>query len=332
MTDPSRIDRAREVLAIESQEIQAMAGRLDESFDRAIELILASRGKVICSGVGKSGMVARKLAATLSSTGTPAFFLDSGSALHGDIGIAALGDVLIAISNSGEVEELLAVIFAAKHLGVKVIALTGDGASTLATESDVVLDVGVSREACPLGLAPTASTTAALAMSDALAMVLMQCRRFTRDDYAMFHPGGSLGRRLKLRVADLMRTGDQLPLVDESATFAQALAEITAKGLGTTLVKDASGRLTGIVTDGDIRRLLQRGADASTLLSRRVGELMKRGPKTIDAEASVLEALRVMEVGLSSGQISSLAVGDAASAPVGIITLHDILGRGKVLI
>ena len=331
MTGPNRIERGRDVMRLEAREIEAMARRLDESFVRAVDAILQSPGKVICSGVGKSGMVARKLSATLASTGTPAFYLDSGSALHGDLGIVGVGDILVAISNSGEVEELLAVVCAAKHLGVKVISLTGGKSSTLANESDIVLDTGVSQEACPLGLAPTASTTAALAMSDALAMVLMQEHKFTSEDYARFHPGGALGRRLKLRVLDLMRTGGQLPVVPESATFAEALAEITAKKLGTTLVADTAGRLSGILTDGDVRRLLQETGGAD-LAARPVGELMKRGPKTIDPEASVLEALRVMEVGLSSGQISSLAVAGADSAPLGIITLHDILGRGKVLI
>ena len=327
----AKLQRAREVLQIEAEAILALKDRIGEEFLQLVDMILSLHGKVVVTGVGKSGIVGRKLVATMSSTGTPAVYLDATGALHGDLGMLAEGDLLIAISNSGEASELLNVVFAARNLGVKIAAFTGAGESTLAENSDLVLDVGVVREACPLGLAPTASTTATLAMGDALAMVLMQTIGFTSKQYARFHPGGDLGQRLKLKVRDIMLTGEGVPVVPESATFKDALDAMTSKAnLGVVLVTGPSGMLAGIITDGDVRRLLMHGDES--IMQRSAGELMKRGPMTIDADVAVSEALRVMEKGTSGGSITSLAIVDGQSRPTGIIHLHDILGRGKFLI
>ena len=325
-----RVQRAREVLQIEADSIIALKDRVGREFVDLIDIVLGLKGKVVVTGVGKSGIVGQKIAATMCSTGTPAAYLDATAALHGDLGVLSKNDLLIAISNSGEAGELLNVVFAAKNIGVRVVAMTGNRQSTLAQESDLIIDVGVAREACPLGLAPTASTTAALAMGDAISMVLMEAIGFTSKHYARFHPGGSLGQRLKLKVRDVMRTGDDLPVVLEDAPFQQALDCMTAKlNLGVVLVSDGAGRLTGIITDGDVRRHVMQGTDFA---GKPACELMKRNPMTIEADVVASEALRVMEKGTGRGSITSLAIVDGQGRAIGIIHLHDILGRGKLLI
>ena len=326
-----RIRRARDVLQIEAETILSLKDTIGEEFVQLVEMILSVPGKVVISGVGKSGLVGRKIAATMCSTGTPAVYLDSTDALHGDLGVVASGDVLIAISNSGEATELLNVITAARAIGAKIAAITGNPESSMAESADITLPVCVQREACPLGLAPTASTTAVLAVGDALAMVLMEAVGFTSKHYARFHPGGSLGQRLKLRVCDIMLTGETIPLVNEADPLQKAL-EIMSSGanLGVVLVADADGRLAGILTDGDVRRLLMQHGKA--LNGKSVGEVMKPRPMTIDADATASEAVRVMEKGTGRGSITSLAVVDTECRPVGLIHLHDILGRGKFMI
>jgi len=327
----TKLQRAREVLQIEAESILALRDRIGGEFLQLVDMILDLPGKLVITGVGKSGIVGRKIVATLCSTGTPAVYLDATGALHGDLGVVAEGDLLVAISNSGESSELLNVAFAARKIGARVVAFTGNPSSSLAENSDLVLNVGVAREACPLGLAPTASTTAALAMGDALAMVLMESIGFTSKHYARFHPGGSLGQRLKLTVREIMRTGDEMPVVAEGDTFNDALRAMSAgANLGVVLVTDPAGALSGIITDGDVRRLLM-GRDES-IKTRPVGELMKRNPMTIEADAAVSEALRVMEKGTGKGSITSLAIIDSQGRPTGIIHLHDILGRGKFMI
>ena len=335
MTKPSKkttdaLAKAREVLQIEAEAILALRDRIGPEFEEVVALVLSCRGKVLATGVGKSGIVARKLAGTLSSTGTPAVFLDPVAAAHGDLGAVSKGDVLIAISNSGEATEVLNVVAASARRGAQVVAITGRGDSTLASRSSLALDAGVAREACPLGLAPTASTTAAMAIGDALAMVVMTRRGFQEQDYAALHPAGDLGERLSRRVLDLMRTGDRLPVVKESDTFADALNEMTQRdNLGVTLVVNGRGALTGIITDGDLRRLF-RQEKLEALHTQKVARLMKRNPRTIDLDATAKEALRLMESG--KGQITSLAIVDSASRPIGIVHLHDILGRQEFMV
>ncbi len=322
---------AARVLRLEAEGILGLVPRLGEAFGRAIDLLLGCRGRVIVTGMGKSGLIGRKIAATLASTGTPAVFLKPVDALHGDLGSLSRGDVLLAISNSGETEEVLAVAIAAKGLGVELVAFTGAAGSSLAREAEISIDVGVEREACPLGLAPTASTTVTLAVGDALAMVLLLARGFTRDHYARFHPGGTLGQRLRLRVRDLMRSGADLPRVEHGAPLRKALEEMTAReNLGVTLVVDPSGALAGILTDGDIRRVLlsHPPGETESILAKPTGAFMTRKPKIVEADGSVAEALRIMEV----KAITSLAVVDSLGRPEGILHLHDILGRGKILI
>ena len=320
--------RAKLVLEIEAGGVGALGERLGERFVELVELIINSPGKVVISGVGKSGIVGAKLAATFCSTGTPAVTLDPLSAMHGDLGIVASGDVLLAMSNSGETIELLNVAAAARKLGAKIVALTGDLGSTLARESDVALNVGVEREACPLGLAPTASTAALMAFGDALAMALLEERGLTSQDFAVYHPGGSLGNRLKLKVRDIMLAGDQLPRVSPDDTIADAVREMTERGnLGVTLAVNTDGTLGGILTDGDLRDLLRESAGAD-VRAIRVGDVMTRRPKVIEADAIASEALQVME----RHGITSLVIIDQADRPVGMIFLHDILGRGQFTI
>jgi arabinose-5-phosphate isomerase len=328
--DGEILARGRRILEEEAGAVLRKSRQLGAAFAAMVRRILAVEGHVAVTGVGKSGIVGAKIAATLSSTGTPAFFLNAIDALHGDLGALSPRDVLLAISASGETSEVLAVAEAAKHLGVEILALTGALESSLGRLASLALDAGVEREACPLGLAPTASSTVTLAMGDALAMVLLEERGFTREKYLRFHPGGSLGERLRLRVADLMRQGDQVPRVAESATFAEALEEMTRRdNIGLTLVVSAAGKLTGIITDGDLRRLLrQAGERTDRILARTAGSLMTRNPRLIDPDASAAEALRIMEV----RGITSLAVVDHHDQPAGLIHLHDILGRGKILL
>jgi arabinose-5-phosphate isomerase len=310
------LDIGRDVLRIEAEALLAMIERLDESFENAVEAILSIPGKVITTGLGKSGIVARKTASTLASTGTPAFFLHPVEALHGDLGIVAKGDILLAISNSGENDEVLNLLEAAKKIGAKSLSLTGNPLSTLARNTDVTLDVSVAREACPLGVVPTASTTAALALGDALAITLMEKRDFGSEDFALFHPGGR----------DIMRKGKEIPLVGESATLAGALREMTERdNLGVALVVDDGGALTGVITDGDIRRIARLEGTWEEKTAGPVKKFMSRNPKTVDADSLASEAVQIMEV----RGITSLAIVDGKGKVAGIVHLHDILGRGK---
>jgi len=315
------LKRAAEVLRIESDGILSIIDRLDDSFVRAVELMGTCRGKVVVTGLGKSGLICQKIAATLASTGTPAFFLHSGDAVHGDLGMVREDDVIVAVSNSGETDEILKLLSHFKLHGIKLIVMTGNPDSTLAKAGDVVLNVGVQEEACPLGLAPTASTTAALAMGDALAVVLLKEKGFREDDFAARHPGGTLGRRLLLRVEDLMFRGEQLPLVRQETPVKDALFEITSKRLGVTGVTDADGKLVGIITDGDLRRGLERRGQ---ILDLKAKELMTRNPKTIPADTMATEAMSVME----RYSITSLFVLDRGKQPLGVVHLHDLVKAG----
>ena len=322
MDQEAILSTAREVLSVEIEGLQAVLSKLGEDFARAVKLIFKARGRVVVTGVGKSGLVGRKIVATLASTGTPSFFLHPAEALHGDLGMVVSGDVLLAISNSGETEEVNKLLPTLKGRGVKVVAFTGNPASTLAREADVVVDVGVPREACPLGVAPTASTTAALAMGDALAMALAKLRDLKLEDFRRNHPGGSLGERLRVQVAQIMLTGEALPLVSVGERMSEVLVEINEKRLGCALVLDEMGRLCGIVTDGDLRRALLKFGDFRDLPVERV---MTRRPKVIPPEALAAEALYVMEKNL----ITVLPVVDREGKVLGIIHLHDVLGKGQ---
>lgn len=324
MKSRQALKRAADVLRIESDGILSMIERLDESFIHAIELLRDCRGKVVVTGLGKSGLICRKIAATLASTGTPAFFLHAGDGVHGDLGMVMKGDVILALSNSGETDEILKLLPHFTLNGIKLIAMTGNPESSLAKAGDVVLNVGV-KEACPLGLAPTASTTVALAMGDALAVVLLEEKGFKEADFALRHPGGILGRKLFLRVEDLMHRGDQLPLVRHDTLLKEALFEITSKRLGVTGVTDAAGRLIGVITDGDLRRGLQRHGDG--ILSKRTEELMTAHPRTIAKEVLAAQALSEMEEN-PQRLITSFFVLDDGQMPIGIIHLHDILKTG----
>ncbi len=317
------LEEARRVIRTEADALSAMADRIDSSFEEAVRLILASKGRVVVSGMGKSGLVGQKIASTMASTGTPAFFLHPAEGIHGDLGMLMTGDVVIAISNSGETEELLRILPVVKRLGAHLIGMSGNQNSTLARSSDVFLDVSVKEEACPLGLAPTASTTATLAMGDALAVSLLVQRGFKAEDFAIFHPGGSLGKKLFLRVEDLMHGGDAIPLVPEDALMKDALFVISAKRMGVTGVVAASGDLKGVITDGDLRRALEKGLD---IFNQRAGEIMKLNPRRIKRSELAAAALQLME----RHSITSLFVfeQDQSPLPCGIIHLHDILRAG----
>jgi len=313
---------ADRVLRLEAESIAALRGRLDDRFVEAVDLLRRCRGRVIVTGMGKSGLIGRKIAATLASTGTPAYFLHPAEGVHGDIGMMAREDVVLALSNSGETDEVLAVLPAIKRLGVSLILLTGGADSTLAGQADVVLDVGVSEEACPMNLAPTSSTTAALAMGDALAMALLDLRGVRAEDYAALHPRGSLGWKALGKVGDLMRTGEAVPVVRESASMKEAIEEMSAKSLGMTTVVDEAGRLVGVITDGDLRRHQLAHGD---LLDRRASECMTANPKRIGANELAARALALME-----GVVTSLVIEDGMGRPTGVIHIHDIL-RAKII-
>ena len=319
------IERAKRVLQIEAEAIERLVERINEDFVRAVELILACEGKVVVTGVGKSGIIGQKIASTLASTGTPAFFLHPTEGIHGDLGMLEKKDIVVAISNSGETEELSQILPLIKRYGNKLIVLTGRAASTLARAGDVVLDVSVTEEACPLGLAPTASTTAALAMGDALAVALLEKRGFNKEDFAVLHPGGKLGKQLLLKVSDLMHVGEELPAVYENTLMKEALVEITSKRLGITGVVNEREELVGAITDGDLRRSLEKYPD---LLVRTAAEIMTRNPKWIEADALAAQAVQRME----EHSITSLFVLDKGGegTPRGIIHLHDLLKAGVV--
>jgi len=317
-------DSGRRVFAIEAQALAAVAERIDGDFTRACQRILAASGRVVCTGMGKSGHIARKIAATLASTGTPAFYVHPGEAGHGDLGMITDADVVLALSYSGESDEVLMLLPVLKRQGNAVIAMTGRPQSTLARESDVHLDVSVPAEACPLDLAPTSSTTASLAMGDALAVALLEARGFTADDFARSHPAGALGRRLLLHITDIMHAGDDVPRIGADASVSEALVEMSRKRLGMTAVVDGDDRLIGLYTDGDLRRTLDdRGVD---LRSTRIEQVMTRSPKTIGADALAVEAAQLME----THKISGLLVVDTERRVVGALNIHDLL-RARVV-
>ena len=309
---------------IEAQALSAVASRIDGDFSAACRLILASQGRVVCTGMGKSGHVARKIAATLASTGTPAFYVHPGEAGHGDLGMITDVDIVLALSYSGESDEVLMLLPGLKRQGNKLIAMTGRPNSSLAREADVHLDVSVPAEACPLALAPTSSTTASLAMGDALAVALLEARGFTADDFARSHPAGALGRRLLLHITDVMHAGDDVPRVGPEASISEALVEMSRKRLGMTAVVDGDGRLLGLYTDGDLRRSLDDAA--VDLRSTRIDAVMTRAPRTVDADALAVEAAQLME----THKINALLVLDAQQRVVGALNIHDLL-RARVV-
>jgi arabinose-5-phosphate isomerase len=317
------LELARATLDIEARALAALKERQGESFVAALAAILACRGRVVVMGMGKSGHVGRKVAATLASTGTPALFVHPGEASHGDLGMVTAGDVVLAISNSGESDEIGAILPAIKRLDVVLIAMTGNVESSLAQHAQIVLSSAVDQEACPLNLAPTASTTAQMALGDALAVALLDARGFRAEDFARSHPGGSLGRKLLMHVADLMRTGDAVPRVAVDTVMAEMLHEMTRKGLGFTAVCDAAGRVAGIFTDGDLRRLIETGAD---LRAMRAGEVMSAKPKAVRADALAVEAAELME----RHRVTGLLVVDAGGNLVGAINSNDLM-RAKVI-
>jgi arabinose-5-phosphate isomerase len=317
------IAAGRRALEIESRAVAELGARVDGSFVDACRLCLAASGRVVVTGLGKSGHIGHKIAATLASTGTPAFFLHAAEASHGDLGMVARGDVVLAISNSGETAEIVGLLPHLRRLECPVIAMTGNPDSTLAREATVHLDVRVSEEACPLNLAPTASTTATLAMGDALATALLQARGFTVEDFARSHPGGALGRKLLLHVQDVMRRGDDLPRVSATAPLAQGLVEMSRKGLGLTAVVDAQGRILGVFTDGDLRRTLDRGLDLRTTAMR---DVMTANPRCIDPGELAAEAVNQMQ----AHRVTALLVVDRERNLVGALNIHDLLRAGVV--
>ncbi|HWX81889.1 MAG TPA: KpsF/GutQ family sugar-phosphate isomerase [Steroidobacteraceae bacterium] len=319
-TDEDLVDLGRQALKVEIDGLRAQLPRLGTDFARACRICLDCRGRIVVTGMGKSGHIAGKIAATLASTGTPAFFVHPGEASHGDVGMITRDDAVLALSNSGETAEILTILPVIKRLGVPLIAFTGNPDSTLGQMATVHLDIRVPAEACPLNLAPTASTTAALAMGDALAVALLKARGFTEEDFARSHPAGALGRRL-LYVKDVMRTGVHVPMVSADATLAQGLLEVTSKGLGMTAIVDAGERVLGVFTDGDLRRALDRAAD---LHATRMVEVMTANPKSVSAGTLAAEAVHLME----THRITSLLVLDADRKIVGALNVHDLLRAG----
>jgi arabinose-5-phosphate isomerase len=318
MTAPaaSMLELARKVLRTEAEAILRLVDRLGVEFERAVQLLYDCRGRVVVTGMGKSGIICRKVAATLSSTGTPAFFLHPAEAIHGDLGALREDDVVIAMSYSGETEELIRLLESIRRIGARLVAVTGDPTSTLARAADVALDCGVTGEACPMNLAPTASTTAALALGDALAMTLLVRKGFREEDFASLHPGGKIGRRL-MRVEHAMHAGDAAPVVRSTTGMPDVFHEMSSKRLGMTCVVDDEGRLAGVFTDGDLRRLMIRTSD---VLSLTAGEAMTRDPITIDRQLLAVEALKIME----THKITSVVVVDAARRVEGVVHLHDL--------
>ncbi len=318
-------DTAKRVLQIEADAVLALQERIDEHFETAVQIVLGCQGKVVITGMGKSGLICQKIAATMASTGTPTFFLHPAEGIHGDLGMLSKGDIVIAVSYSGETDEVCRILPVIKRMGLPLITMSGNPQSTLGVAGDVHLNVHVEEEACPLGLAPTASTTATLAMGDALAVALLDQRGFKAEDFAMFHPGGSLGRKLLLRVEDMMHSGSEVPLVKTTTLVREALFEITSKKLGVTGVVNAQGVLVGVFTDGDLRRLMETGLDS---LEAPIGDVMSRSPKRILQRNLAAKAVQVME----ANSITSLFVfaDEEEQIPVGIIHLHDLLKSGVV--
>ena len=321
LTNDELLDLAREVLAIESRAVDSLRSRLDENFIAACELCKNVAGRIVVTGMGKSGHVSNKIAATLASTGTPAFFMHPAEASHGDLGMITSQDLLLAISYSGETAEVVTILPVVKRIGAKLLSITGNPNSTMAMAADVHLDISVSEEACPLNLAPTASTTATLAMGDALAVALLKLRGFTAEDFARSHPSGSLGKRLLLRVSDVMRSGDRVPAVKDDVSLRDGLMEMTDKGLGMTAIVDNDFRVTGIFTDGDLRRTLDTGADIHTT---RIRDVMHSDCKTTSADILAAEALHLLE----ENKITSLLVTDADNKLIGALNIHDLFREG----
>lgn len=320
------LEQARQVLRMEAEAVLEQVERIDEHFKAAVEMIMACPGRTVITGMGKSGIIGRKMAATLASTGTPSFYLHPAEGIHGDLGMVTEGDVVIALSNSGETGEVLHILPSLRRIGAKLIAMVGNPNSTLAKNSDIVLNVGVTREACPLGLAPTSSTTAALAFGDALALALLSKRKFTASQFAVFHPGGSLGRKLLLTVEDIMHSGTENPLVKADISVQDALFVITDKGLGAVSVVDDDNKMLGVLTDGDIRRGLSKGVD---FLKRPVTELMTASPKTITKEKLAAQALHIMESNRPK-PITVLPVVDAENHVIGLLHMTDLVRQGVV--
>ena len=323
MTNTDIVARARGVLLHEADEIRQLAERIGSAFEAAVHLILCCRGRVVVTGMGKSGHIGGKIAATLASTGTPAFFMHPAEASHGDLGMITAEDVVIALSNSGESDEIINILPAIRRIGAKILSITGSDDSTLSRESEVHLSAAVSHEACPLGLAPTASTTAALALGDALALCVLDLREFTAEDFARSHPGGSLGRRLLVRIKDVMRTGEAVPCIDQYATIQHAIAEISSKGMGFTAIVDAEQRPLGIFTDGDLRRLFLQG---NTHTHTAIHTVMNPHPRLLGVQQMAVEAVKLMETHKING---FLAVNEAQQL-VGAFNMHDLL-KAKVV-
>lgn len=323
MSATSHLASARRTLELEIAALEEISHHLDAAFSEACELILNCSGRVVVTGMGKSGHIANKIAATLASTGTPAFFMHPGEASHGDLGMVTRNDLVVALSNSGETQEVTALLPLLVRLGIPVISITGAPHSTLAREASIHLNASISREACPLNLAPTSSTTAALVLGDALAIALLEARGFGPDDFARSHPGGSLGRKLLLRVADIMHKGDQVPWVNETASLREALLEMTRKGLGFTCILDNNQQLLGVYTDGDLRRTLDQQHNVHQLL---VTQVMTPGGKSIAPELLAAEAVHLME----ENQINALPVTDAQGKVVGALNMHDLLKAGVI--
>ncbi len=321
MTKQSYVTSAQRTISMEAEAVAALETRIGDDFTKACEILLQTPGRVIVSGMGKSGHIARKIAATLASTGTPAFFVHPGEASHGDMGMITVNDSVIALSNSGEVAEMITLLPLLKRLGIALISMTGNEQSTLACASDAHLDTGVETEACPLDLTPTSSTTTALVMGDALAIALLEARGFTAEDFAFSHPGGTLGKQLLLKVADVMHSGAEIPRVDLSTSLSQALLEISSKGLGMTTVVDDTGSLAGVFTDGDLRRVLDTEVNIN---SAPISDLIRPGCKTIGPDMLAAEALRIME----QYKISSLIVLNKDESIAGVIHLNSLLKAG----
>ncbi len=324
MSEDKILEVARRVISIEGEAVQALLERLDSSFVEAVRLLYECRGRVVVTGMGKSGIIGRKISATMASTGTPSIFLHPAEGSHGDLGMVVKGDAVLAISYSGETPEILSLLPVIKRLALPLVSLTGNLTSTLAKKSDVVLDVSVAKEASSLKMAPTASTTAALAMGDALAVALLEMRGFSEEDFALLHPGGTIGKKLLLRVEDLMHTGEELPVVSMDTPMKDVILEISSKRLGITTVVDKDGVLKGVITDGDLRRILERYGQSFFQL--KAGEVMTRNPKTIDEDALAAKALQRMEL----YSITALVIPGGGGKPKGIIHLHDLLKAGIV--